>query len=124
MFIKKPEQIYRKELPKVGLPFSPGGYAGDDVKLNFFQMIFKGLLREEMAPKYHRRFDAIMLDFKCGLITFILVYCVSVAAFSSAAMSGKVTDNNAEDNADTYFNRALEWTIDECKDVVIKIRNL
>lgn len=124
-FLKKPEEgkLYRKELPKVGKTFRPGEYTEYEEKLNNFQIIFRGLLKEEMEPKYYKRYDNFVYNFKVYLFTFIISYGMFYVAFHSNMTSGPI-----EDNKDTWFDTVLDTVLnflaDQWDNLIKNIQNL
>jgi hypothetical protein len=109
MRFQKPEfnKLYRKELPKVGKTPRPGEYTEYEEKLNNFQIIFRGLLKEEMEPKYYKRYDNFVYNFKVYLFTFIIAYGLFFTLFHSSFMNGSTT----EVYQDTWFDKTIDVVI-------------
>lgn len=104
-FLKKPEEgkLYRKELPKVGKIFKPGEYTEYEEKLSFFQVIFRGLLKEEMEPKYYKRYDNFVYNFKVYLFTGLIGFGMYYTAFHTNMTSGPMVEYR-----DTWFDKMLD----------------
>lgn len=108
MRLQKPEfnKLYRKELPKVGKIVRPEEYTEYEEKLNNFQVIFKGLLKEEMEPKYYKRYDNFIYNFKVYSLTIILGFCMYYFAFFSGMTTGPMVEYK-----DTWFDKMLDVTL-------------
>ena len=104
--VPSPDKIYRKQLPKVGKTVRPGEYTDYEEKLNNFQIIFRGLLKEEMEPKYYKRYDNFVYNFKVYLFTFIISYGMFYVAFHSGMTTGPMVEYK-----ETWFDKMLDVTL-------------
>ena len=121
-FLKKPINIYRKELPKIGKQANPAlVYEDGDEHFNMFQIITKGLLREEMSPKHYNKYDHFVYMFKVYLFTFIIAYSLFYAVWHSNYMSAPCTQ---KEMGDTWFDKMLDTCLNFITDQWEKIRNI
>jgi hypothetical protein len=113
-FLKKPEpgKLYKKELPKVGITPKPGEYTEYEEKLSFFQVIMRGLLKEEMEPKYYKKYDNFIYNFKVYTLTAVFGIGMFYTLFHSPFMSGKAT----EVYEDTWFDKSLDVVLNFLSD--------
>jgi hypothetical protein len=126
MSVKKPEssKLYRKELPKVGIDLKPGQYESDYKKLNNFQIIVKGMLREEMEPKQYLKYDSIKTEFKIYLVTGIITYGLFYIAFHSSFMSGPATEVYEPSLLARGMNNALDFIADQWNNLSKNIKSI
>jgi hypothetical protein len=124
--IEKPKTIYRKELPPVGLKHKFGTYIDDDedAQLNKLQIIWYGLTKKDMIPKYHRKYDEMILNFKAAFVSVVICLTLLFVCVHSSVMEEKLSNISADyDVSDTYFNRGLNYLIDAWDSIYYNINN-
>jgi len=107
-FLRKPSNLYNKELPKVGRQANPNLSYDDELpKLNFFQILLKGLLKEELDPKHYKRYENFVYNFKVYTLTFLIGYGLFYMVFNSAVMTGPYTG----DQEPGWFDKGLDYVL-------------
>ena len=126
MSVKKPDdhKLYRKELPKVGKDLKPGQYEADYKKLTTFQIIVKGILREEMEPKQYLKYDSIKTEFRIYLLTGIITYGLFYIAFHSGYMSAPATESNEDTWGQRVITNVINFIVDQWDRLVHTIKSL
>ena len=122
MSVKKPEdhKLYRKELPKVNTT----GYSSNEKKLSTFQIIIKGILREEMEPKQYLKYDSIKTEFRIYLFTGIITYSLFYIAFHSSYMSAPATESNDDTWGQRVITNVINFIVDQWNRLVHTIKSL
>lgn len=123
--IQKPKVIYKKELPPVGLKHKFGTYVEDeDEQLNTLEIIWYGLTKKDMIPKYHRQYDDLLLNFKAGFLSVAICLTLLFVCVHSSVMDEKLSNVSDDyDISDTYFNRVINYLIDLWDNVYYNISN-
>lgn len=112
-FLQKPNNIYSKELPKIGKDANPNLTYHDRIeKLNLLQILIRGFFRIEMDPKHYRRYDDFVLNFKVYALTILIGVCLFYMVFHSSFMSEPYNAQSDYDFRHNYINRFINFLIE------------